>query len=232
MKRIIALILVIVLLSSSLFSCDTDDKTDEYGIGASDYYYERNNTNRQVTYIEMCIYNYGKIVFCLDYTAAPKTVEQFVGLANGGYYSDPPENPQNVYGNRIHAIKPGTYIQGGCHAGDGSGALNNRVVGEFSENGHRSNDLLHKKGVISLARENHNDSGSCQFFICYTDMPELNGHYAAFGYVVEGMSVLDDIMGDLAGYADEQSFVLPVEYQPRIKYVRLYEKWPEERGGV
>ncbi len=234
MKRFIATILVIVISALSLFSCDTnaDTKTDTYGTGACDYASERDNTGRILTYVEMCIYNYGKVVFLLDYTAAPATVAQFVGLVNGGYYSEPPENASNVYGNRIHAISPGSYIQGGCHAGDGSGTLNNKVVGEFSENGYKNNDISHRRGVISLAREDHNDSGACQFFICYEDMTDLDGHFAAFGYVVEGMSVIDEIMDDLYQYADTESFILPKENQPKIKYMKLYEEWAIERGQI
>ncbi|MBO5906594.1 MAG: peptidylprolyl isomerase [Clostridia bacterium] len=236
MKRFLATILVIVISATSLFSCAPDGqtpdngKTDTYGVGACDYAKERDTVGRIVTYVEMCIYNYGKVVFCLDHTAAPASVAQFVGLANGGYYSNPPEGSTNVYGNRIHAIKPGAYIHGGCHAGDGSGTLNQKIHGEFLDNGFKSNDISHRRGVISFAREDDYDSASCQFFICYTDMTELDGHYAAFGYVVEGMSVIDAIMNDLSQYANSESYVLTEEYQPKIKYVRLYEEWYLERG--
>ena len=235
MKRFLASILVIVTVVTSLFSCAPDGqtpdngKTDVYGTGACDYAKERDTDGRIVTYVEMCIYNYGKVVLCLDYTSAPNSVAHFVGLVNGGYYSDPPAGATNVYGNRIHAISPGNYIHGGCHAGDGSGTLKQTIDGEFSDNGFK-NDISHRRGVISFAREDDNNSASCQFFICYSDMTELDGHYAAFGYVVEGMSVIDDIMNTLYEYADGESFVLPMEYQPKIKYIKLYEEWYLERG--
>lgn len=236
MKRFLATILVFVISITSLFSCvpaeetPVDTKTDTYGVGACDYAKERDTIGRIGTYVEMCIYNYGKVVFFLDHTSAPASVAQFVGLLNNGYYSDPPKDATNVYGNRIHAVCPGAYIQGGCHAGDGSGTLTEKIYGEFAENGF-NNDMSHRRGVISFARENDNNTASCQFFICYSDMyKELDGHYAAFGYVVEGMSVIDEIMNDLSQYADPESYILPKENQPRIKYIKLYEKWYIERG--
>lgn len=232
MRRFIALILVIALSGVSLFSCK-EDKTDKYGVGACDYASERDNTNRIVTYVEMCVYDYGKVVFCLDYTAAPKTVRQFVGLVNDGYYSEPNETTDHVVGNRIHGLVPGSHIQAGCHEGDGSGTISLKVEGEFSDNRYYKNDLSHRRGVISFARESADyNSGSCQFFICYEDMTDLDGSYAPFGYVVEGMSVIDEIMDTLYQYSDTETCLIEEEYQPRIKYIKLYEDWPSERGNL
>ena len=113
---------------------------------------------------------------------APKTVENFEKLVNSGYYN----------GLTFHRIIRGFMIQGGCPKGNGTGGPGWSIPGEFAANGWK-NDLKHTKGVISMARAGHPDSAGSQFFIMHEDAPHLDGQYAAFGKVVEGMDVVDRI---------------------------------------
>ena len=134
------------------------------------------------TYVEMTVKDYGTIILKLDSDAAPKTVENFVNLVNSGFYN----------GLTFHRIKKDFMIQGGDPKGNGTGGTDNKIYGEFSSNGF-INPISHKRGVISMARSDEPNSASCQFFICNADSPHLDGDYAAFGYVIEGMDVVDAI---------------------------------------
>ena len=115
---------------------------------------------------------------------APQSVRNFVHLAREGYYD----------GLTFHRIMKGFMIQGGCPQGTGGGGPGYTIQGEFSENG-VSNDLLHERGVLSMARRNEPDSAGSQFFIMHANSPGLDGKYAAFGRVVNasGMDVVDRI---------------------------------------
>ena len=139
------------------------------------------------------IADYGKITVELDGGAAPETVSNFVSLAQAGFYD----------GLTFHRIIDGFMIQGGDPNGDGSGGSEQTIKGEFSENG-VENDLSHTRGAISMARQGYNsytgeqnyDSASSQFFIVHEDSTYLDGSYACFGYVTEGMDVVDAICAD------------------------------------
>ena len=113
---------------------------------------------------------------------APETAENFVNLVNEGFYN----------GLTFHRVIPGFMVQGGCPEGTGMGGSGKNIKGEFKANG-VDNTLSHKKGVISMARANPYDSASSQFFICVDDASFLDGKYAAFGEVVEGMENVDAI---------------------------------------
>ena len=113
---------------------------------------------------------------------APKTVENFEKLVNSGFYN----------GLTFHRIIRGFMIQGGCPNGNGMGGPGWQIKGEFAANGWK-NDLKHTKGVISMARAAHPDSAGSQFFIMHENAPHLDGQYAAFGKVVEGIEVVDRI---------------------------------------
>ena len=113
---------------------------------------------------------------------APKTVENFEKLVNSGYYN----------GLTFHRIIRGFMIQGGCPKGNGTGGPGWSIPGEFAANGWK-NDLKHTKGVISMARTADPNSAGSQFFIMHEDAPHLDGQYAAFGKVVEGIEVVDRI---------------------------------------
>lgn len=118
----------------------------------------------------------------LDPDNAPNTVKNFISLAGDGFYND----------LQFHRVIPGFMIQGGCPLGSGTGGPGYNIAGEFTSNGH-SNKLKHQRGVISMARSQHKDSAGSQFFITVKAAPHLNGEYAAFGTVVEGMEVADKI---------------------------------------
>lgn len=107
---------------------------------------------------------------------APNTVKNFVVLVKKGYYN----------GLKFHRVIPGFMIQGGDPSGNGTGGPGYRIKGEFNKNGFK-NDLRHSTGVISMARSNHMDSAGSQFFIMVADSPHLDGQYAGFGKVIEGV---------------------------------------------
>ena len=115
---------------------------------------------------------------------APNTVANFVSLAQSGFYD----------GLIFHRVIPGFMIQGGDPQGTGMGGPGYAIKGEFSENNFK-NDLKHTRGVISMARSMANDSAGSQFFIMHADAPHLDGQYAAFGKVIEGMDAVDAIAG-------------------------------------
>lgn len=114
---------------------------------------------------------------------APETVENFISLVKRGFYD----------GLIFHRVIDGFMIQGGDPNGNGSGGAEYNIIGEFSNNGIK-NDLVHERGVLSMARAGDPNSASSQFFIVTTDSPHLNGDYAAFGKVLEGMDVADKIV--------------------------------------
>ena len=124
----------------------------------------------------------GKICLELEPGAAPETVDNFLSLVKEGFYD----------GLTFHRIIPGFMIQGGDPLGNGTGGSGRHIKGEFAANGH-DNPIRHVRGVISMARSRDFDSASSQFFIMHEDAPHLDGQYAAFGHVTEGMDVVDRI---------------------------------------
>ena len=132
--------------------------------------------------IEITMENGGVIKLELDPKAAPITCANFEKLAREGFYD----------GLIFHRVISGFMIQGGDPQGTGMGGSKENIVGEFAQNGH-PNPISHKRGVISMARSAHPDSAGSQFFICDADDSWLDGQYAAFGHVVEGMEVVDKI---------------------------------------
>ena len=112
---------------------------------------------------------------------APKTVENFLKLVESGFYN----------GLTFHRIIPGFMAQGGDPEGTGMGGSKEQIYGEFASNGWTANSLTHERGVISMARSQNKNSASSQFFICFDDCSFLDGDYAAFGKVIEGMENVD-----------------------------------------
>ncbi len=184
MRKILALILALTTVFFSLTTLSScSDSCEELGSGACDYLDARATEGREVYYAEICVKNYGKIVLLLDATSAPVTVANFIKLANEGFYD----------GLTFHRIIEGFMIQGGDPSADGTGGSDEEIKGEFALNGHK-NDINHIKGVISMARSKDYNSASSQFFICNADArSSLDGSYAAFGYVVAGLDVVDKI---------------------------------------
>lgn len=123
---------------------------------------------------------------------APKTVANFEKLVKEGFYD----------GLTFHRIIPGFMIQGGDPLGNGMGGAKEKIPGEFKQNGFAQNTLKHVRGVISMARAYDPDSASSQFFIMHADAPHLDGAYAAFGRVVEGLDVVDEIAATPTDYRD------------------------------
>lgn len=122
---------------------------------------------------------------------APITVANFEKLIGEGFYN----------GLTFHRIISGFMIQGGCPKGDGTGGPEERIKGEFLANG-VPNDIKHVRGVISMARSGNPNSAGSQFFIVHKDAPHLDGQYAAFGRVVEGIETVDEIAETETGYGD------------------------------
>ena len=132
---------------------------------------------------------------------APNTVANFVTLVASGFYD----------GLIFHRVIPGFMIQGGDPKGTGMGGPGYSIQGEFARNGFRQNNLRHTRGVLSMARSMMPNSAGSQFFIMHADAPHLDGDYAAFGIVLEGMEVVDQIANTPTGFQDR-----PVSEQ-RIK---------------
>ena len=135
------------------------------------------------------------------------TVENFEKLANGGFYD----------GLIFHRVIPGFMIQGGCPYGNGTGGPGHNIKGEFEANGVR-NDLDHTRGVLSMARAMHPDSAGSQFFIMVEDAPHLDGQYAAFGKITEGMDAADKIVS-----VKRDRYDCPYEKQ-EIKTIKVVEE--------
>lgn len=151
--------------------------------------------------------NGAKIKIELDRTAAPNTVNNFLSLANKGFYN----------GLIFHRVIPGFMIQGGCPDGTGMGGPGYSIKGEFAANGVK-NPIKHKRGVISMARAMNPNSAGSQFFIMHQDAPHLDGQYAAFGHVVEGMETVDAIAATPTNFSDR-----PLDQQ-RIKSITLVDE--------
>ena len=132
---------------------------------------------------------------------APNTVANFVTLVGSGFYD----------GLIFHRVIPGFMIQGGDPKGTGMGGPGYSIKGEFARNGFRQNNLRHSRGVLSMARSMMPNSAGSQFFIMHADAAHLDGDYAAFGKIVEGMDVVDAIANTPTGFQDR-----PVKEQ-RIK---------------
>lgn len=173
---------------------------------------QASNLDLSKTYIaDIVVKDYGTIEVELDPKEAPLTCENFIELANEGFYDN----------LTFHRIMKGFMIQGGDPNGDGTGGSEKTVKGEFSSNG-VENSLSHERGVISMARSSDKDSASSQFFICDADDPFLDGDYAAFGKVIKGMDVVDKIADD-AKPTDNNGSISKDE-QPVIETITIKEQ--------
>ena len=176
MKKIIAFLLCAVLAGAAL-GCGSKDKS-EASAGDADLL-------SGLHYAEIEVEDYGTISLELDADTAPITVTNFVNLAKDGFYD----------GLTFHRIIDGFMIQGGDPLDNGTGGSDETIKGEFSDNG-VENDISHVRGTISMARSSDPDSASSQFFIVHQDSAYLDGQYAAFGHVTDGMDVVDAICAD------------------------------------
>lgn len=155
------------------------ESTEPFAISSID---ETEPEEMTACYADIAIEGYGTITVALDAEAAPITVANFVSLAQSGFYD----------GLTFHRIMEGFMMQGGDPNGDGTGGSGETIVGEFSANGY-DNTLSHTAGAISMARSSDYDSASSQFFIVHEDSTYLDGQYAVFGYVIDGMDIVDAI---------------------------------------
>lgn len=128
----------------------------------------------------------------LDANAAPQTCENFLKLVNQGFYN----------GLTFHRVIPGFMVQGGCPQGTGTGGPGWHIKGEFAQNG-VANPIKHSRGVISMARAGDPNSAGSQFFLMHKDAPHLDGQYAAFGHIVNGMEVVDEIAAVATDWNDK-----------------------------
>lgn len=156
--------------------------------------------------LEIEIEGYGEIALELYGEVAPITVENFVKLAEEGFYD----------GLTFHRIIDGFMIQGGDPSGNGTGGSDENIKGEFTANG-VENHIVHTRGVISMARSQSMDSASSQFFIMHQDSPHLDGSYAAFGMVTKGIEVVDAIVE--ATQVEDGNGTVASANQPVIKSV-------------
>lgn len=192
MKKMIALFTALMLVACLFAGC----KDEEPASGGKHH-------------VEIDVKDYGTITLELDADAAPITVENFLKLANEGFYN----------GLTFHRIMSGFMMQGGDPEGTGFGGSDETIKGEFSANG-VNNPLSHTRGAISMARNGLSmDSASSQFFIVHQDSTFLDGQYACFGYVTDGMDVVDAICRDAKPTDDNGT--IPAAEQPVITEVRV-----------
>lgn len=170
MKRVLALLLVSVMALTLFSSCG---KKPAAPVEPGEH-----------TLVRFTMQDGGSFTIETYPEYAPQTVENFLKLVNDGFYD----------GLTFHRVIEGFMAQGGDPEGTGNGGAKDTIYGEFSSNGFTQNTLSHTRGVVSMARATNPDSASSQFFICYDDASSLDGKYAAFGKVVDGMDTVDDFL--------------------------------------
>lgn len=217
LKNILIFAMSLLLLSgcgnSSSDATSSDDTTTAEDTAttteSSEEEYVPAALDAELTYFaDIDIADYGLITIQLDQEAAPITCANFVDLAENGFYD----------GLTFHRIMAGFMMQGGDPLGNGTGGSENNIVGEFKANGYENN-LSHKRGVISMARSQAPDSASSQFFICHEDSDFLDGDYAAFGIVTEGLDVVDAVCENAE--PTDNNGTIPAEKQPVITSIQI-----------
>lgn len=184
MRKKVGLIILLILI---ILSCGCDREKTEELLGI-DFNQEGNvielkkyKTTNPV--VAMKIENYGAIVIELYPEKAENTVNNFISLVKSGFYDK----------NTFHRLVPGFVLQGGDPKGTGVGGPGYSIKGEFSNNGYEKNNLTHDKRIVSMARSQDNDSAGSQFFIMLAKSDYLDGDYAAFGKVIDGWDVIEEI---------------------------------------
>lgn len=229
MKKTVILLLCAFLFSAALTGCSSDtadtgdtkasdtedsgnaDDSDPARTGEdTDSGDPGTNTGLQngLHHVEIDINGYGTIALELDADTAPISVTNFMALAEDGFYD----------GLTFHRIIDGFMIQGGDPLGNGTGGSDTNIKGEFAKNG-IDNSISHKRGVISMARSGDPDSASSQFFIVHEDSTFLDGEYAAFGHVTEGMDIVDQICKDTP--VQDDNGTVGTDDQPVINTVKV-----------
>jgi peptidyl-prolyl cis-trans isomerase B (cyclophilin B) len=185
-KKIISTILLAAMLMLCFISCEEERLApgmNDLNLSSASSIEGVKISEEETNYVLIDVENYGQILIRLFPNVAPDTVKNFKKLVGEKFYD----------GIIFHRVIQGFMIQGGDPDGTGMGGSKDEIKGEFSSNGFENN-LLHLRGVVSMARANDPDSASSQFFIVHKTYPSLDGNYAAFGYVVYGMDVVDSIV--------------------------------------
>ena len=194
---------IVLLLVSALLLCACGSKPAETAEPAGSA-----EASGGLHHVELVVKDYGSITLELDADAAPITVANFLKLAESGFYD----------GLTFHRIMDGFMIQGGDPDGTGSGGSDEAIKGEFQQNG-VDNPISHVKGVISMARAKDPDSARSQFFITVADSTFLDGAYAAFGHVTDGMEVAEQIAKDAKPI--DNNGTIPADQQPVIERITV-----------
>lgn len=214
MKKTLCIVLSVLMVLFCLCSCGKTETTADNGGAGSETNAAADAQNQTATKIgihhaEIVIKDYGTIKLELDGDTAPITVQNFIDLAKDGFYD----------GLTFHRIMSGFMMQGGDPDGNGTGGSDKKIKGEFAQNG-VENNISHKRGVISMARGSYSmDSASSQFFICHADSEFLDGQYAAFGHVTEGLDVVDKVCTDAKPV--DNNGTIPADQQPVIEKITI-----------
>jgi len=193
--KVFYMIFATIVAAIILTSCGTQAENGQKSENDAKQDGEKTDYSASVTenpIVTITMENDEKIVLELDPTVAPNTVANFISLVEDGFYD----------GLIFHRVIPDFMIQGGDPEGTGSGGPGYSIEGEFSENGFENN-LKHERGVISMARTNDPNSAGSQFFIMVKESSQLDGKYAAFGNVIEGMETVDAIVSSERDSADK-----------------------------
>ena len=222
-SKLLAAIVMICMLTLMLAGCGekttttSDKETNQYTAKESSAAPEASKETVAETtgdllsgkhHVNIVIKDKGTITVELDADKAPITVTNFVNLANDGFYD----------GVVFHRIIDGFMMQGGDPTGTGNGGAEKNIKGEFASNG-VANSLSHTRGAISMARATDPDSASSQFFIVHEDSPHLDGDYACFGYVTDGMDIVDDICKNTKG--GDFNGIIPTGNRPVIETIEV-----------
>lgn len=209
-KRLVCIVLCMIL-AAALSACGKDQASGE-GTSGGENENQGSAESREPEpdrhHVEIAIKDYGTISVELYREAAPITVDNFLKLAGDGFYD----------GLTFHRIINGFMMQGGDPEGTGFGGSDETIKGEFQANGYENN-LSHTRGAISMARSNKYDSASSQFFIMHKDNTGLDGEYACFGYVTDGMDVVDAVCESVP-VTEDNGFVLK-DNQPVIESIKV-----------
>ncbi len=217
MKKFISALLCVLLILTAFTACSDNDAelTNDKESNSSTSSNTASNSSADITsstltglhHVEMVIKDYGTIKIELNADKAPISVENFMTLAEEGFYD----------GIGFHRYAENSVLQGGDPDGDGYGGSDKTIKGEFEING-VANDLKHTRGAISMARTSVYDSATSQFFICLDTAycSSLDGQYAAFGYITEGMDIIDKICAETP-----VSNSIPKDEQPIIETVKV-----------
>ena len=180
--KFIAILAISAVLSISIVGCSNSKSNEKVKEDNTKKQTEEKIDEKDLPEVTIKVKDYGTMKGVLYPNKAPNTVNNFIALANSGFYDN----------LTFHRVIKDFMIQGGDPEGTGTGGPGYSIKGEFSSNGF-DNDLKHTEGVLSMARARDKDSGGSQFFIMTKDSPHLDGDYAAFGKITEGLDVLHKI---------------------------------------